>query len=178
MNYGAGNYTSFSNINATKDGNCILVGCIKKEENTKEYMLKVDNEGEMIWEREYSWLDRTTFAENIIEIENAYLVCGGVYNQDDSYYDILLLKTDNYGNVLTVNPSVEEKGALFYPNPAEDKIIYDYPLEGEITLYNNNGCIIFCQKNPAEKSIDVSGLRNGIYIIEYTDKNGVKYSEK
>ncbi len=56
-----------------------------------------------------------------------------------------------------------------YPNPAINNLTVNSVQNGEITIYASNGQVVkVVQKEVQERSIDVSNLNNGVYIVRFT----------
>ena len=69
------------------------------------------------------------------------------------------------------------EGIKVFPNPATSKLFVSSPTGSEISLYNVLGEKVKSLKaNEGISSIDVSGLLEGLYIIQV--KNGIKVSSK
>jgi len=79
--------------------------------------------------------------------------------------------TDIYGasasddTVLSLS-DFEDIGLQIYPNPVESIVVIDYKNAIEVEVCNQLGQSIFKTKN---KSIDVSNLNNGVYLLLITD---------
>lgn len=65
----------------------------------------------------------------------------------------------------------------FYPNPASDQIQFESTFViKEHKIYDVSGKLILRENsttNDYQKSVDVSGLNSGVYLIEVTTENGV-----
>lgn len=76
---------------------------IIKNSNVKDYeacLLKTDELGNMLWLKEFGNED-TDFAYSVQQTtDEGFIFCGGLSKQD-SDRDVLLVKTDNNGNVKT-----------------------------------------------------------------------------
>lgn len=58
-----------------------------------------------------------------------------------------------------------------YPNPAgnEIQLTSDEPLTGEVKLYTPTGKCVLSKKLPGYKTINLSSLPNGCYVLKYID---------
>jgi len=69
----------------------------------------------------------------------------------------------------------KEKSTIIYPNPARD--IMNISLEKnalikEVTIFNQTGQKVF-EGRPQNNTIDVSGLKRGIYFVKVNRDNGI-----
>lgn len=63
------------------------------------WLLKIDKEGNEIWNKTYGWKE-DDFASKVIKgKDGGYLIVGGTATSPSPYTDILLVKTDENGNV-------------------------------------------------------------------------------
>ena len=53
-----------------------------------------------------------------------------------------------------------------YPNPSSDKVIIETNRNATITLSDITGKIIFKEKSAGKKELDISDLKNGLYLIK------------
>lgn len=77
----------------------------------------------------------------------------------------------------SVSTKEQRLSTTVYPNPASDYIHISTELDEHITnkIYNINGQLIMTS---TEKDINVSSLRNGIYMLVSTTKTGATSSQK
>lgn len=67
---------------------------------------------------------------------------------------------------------------LFYPNPAQNKINFDFPNPiKELQIFNMNGQLVQYHAKPT-KVLDLSALKNGMYFIHAINIQGKIYTEK
>lgn len=90
------------------------------------------------------------------------------------------------GSVGINDPLVQEPLLHPYPNPAKDKVNLQYKLEGStysLKILNREGKTVYNKDGKASSSgiftqtVDVSGLPNGIYLIQLTTGKNV-YTKK
>ncbi len=84
-----------------------------------------------------------------------------------------LVEFEDSGCAVSVNDPIN-KVIEFYPNPAKDRIYssVDLSLFDELYIYNNNGKLINNYKLTNNKSIDISNLDCGIYVIRLRHNDG------
>lgn len=80
---------------------------------------------------------------------------------------------------LAVSDLTKDNATILYPNPVKDIINIQSKDGGELNylIYNTAGQIASKGKS-SEKKINAQNLASGNYIIELTDKNGVKTTQK
>lgn len=79
-------------------------------------------------------------------------------------------------DLITSAKGVSAKAASItcYPNPVKDTLFFENELNGELQIYTMNGVLVDQQVGNKLKSIDVSKLKSGDYIIEMTTEKGEK----
>lgn len=86
-------------------------------------------------------------------------------------------KSYYYYNGINVFQSVAQpdlKNIVVFPNPAVDRIsiVQQTPSEIKIHLFNSNGKLLLSERfSEYAKSIDISGFKNGLYIVQL-ESNG------
>jgi len=70
----------------------------------------------------------------------------------------------------------EKSPMVVFPNPGKDKVTIEGIEPAEIQLYNLQGQLV--RTFPDTNEIDVSGLPEGIYLLQITDKAGLTHSTK
>lgn len=81
--------------------------------------------------------------------------------------------------VLAVD-AFEEQKFVIYPNPVKDKITIESALNfaiSSISVYNTLGQLVMVVPRPISKTIDVSGLKAGNYILKVTSENNTTASK-
>ena len=79
---------------------------------------------------------------------------------------------------LSVNNITKESGAVLYPNPVKD--VLNIRTEAKVKSYritNTSGQVVL-SKTTDEKSINLSGLSKGLYIVDITFENAKPLSAK
>ena len=76
-----------------------------------------------------------------------------------------ILKSVGVTNVAAANTKIR-----VYPNPAHAIVYIDAPVSVNVSVNSVDGKELFSQNNA--KSIDISALANGVYMIKITDQNG------
>lgn len=94
-----------------------------------------------------------------------------------SFYRLLQADPDNkseYSSVRSVTFNGWKK-TLIYPNPSKGTLFIKSPVVHNIELFDIQGKLI--KKYPSAKNrIDISYLRNGIYTLKLTGKDGTTYT--
>lgn len=121
-----------------------------------KYLTSINGNGTKNTASDYNYVD-----EEIIETITYYRLKQIDYNGDFSYSSI--------ENVVPLN----SESSMFYPNPANDEIIINVPIEIEINyqIIDQLGRIILRGKKPSEtKNISIKELDAGIYVL-YINNN-------
>ena len=84
----------------TNDSGYILTGTIfsDQENASLAFLLKLDNGGYEEWNRTYSVLGNASGSSVQQTSDNGYIITGSTYDNFEESVDVLLLKTDIYGN--------------------------------------------------------------------------------
>jgi hypothetical protein len=90
-------------IEQTNDGGYIIVGSTNKDHEAKRkdiYLMKTDNPGNVSWEKTYGAGNDDTGTSVKQTPDNGYIITGyTIKSETGSFSDVILLKTDEYGNV-------------------------------------------------------------------------------
>lgn len=185
-------------IKENPDGSFISVGGGKKENGQDEGILvKLDSQGEMLWHRRYQQALEPFYLNYLYDVVRAPdggYVAGGTCLPVPQGTQIWLLKVDSMGCLVPgcdtlVNVFELEKnlfGFQLYPNPASDVLnIYFESLsphpDGTFTVYNLQGQAVHsfhATSSGITYILQVTDLPQGMYVLEYTDGEGVKMSKK
>lgn len=75
----------------------------------------------------------------------------------------------------------EKLEATIYPNPAKDNVNINFGkiTQGELTMYNANGQLVFTKKlNDSFVTIPLNDLSQGMYMLQIKDNNGAVITRK
>ena len=87
----------FTCVRLTTDGNYIVSGYTRWNYDYDGYIAKIDQEGNMLWSREYDLESLSELFTGIIETDtDEYVVCGYIKNQSKAF----CLKINSFGNVV------------------------------------------------------------------------------
>ncbi len=81
-------------------------------------------------------------------------------------------------NSLSKETSRQGEGISIFPTPAIDTLILSPSIQGSYAVYTMNGVRIISNNNTFIKTIDISTLSSGIYILEIISKSGSKTIQK
>jgi hypothetical protein len=100
-------------------------------------------------------------------------------NNDDLVGFSVELDSTDYPEIASVQ-SFKELGMSFYPNPATSviNVTIDNNAQGTLRVRSLEGRLVAESVLLASTAVDVSALTNGIYIIEFTSKEGRRASAK
>ncbi|MCI0449334.1 MAG: T9SS type A sorting domain-containing protein [Chlorobi bacterium] len=80
------------------DGNFVICGVDGSQSFDKGYLLKIDSNGNLIWQRTYPAFDDRSFVAIEVALDGGYILAGGVWEADTVKAN--LVKTDTAGNIL------------------------------------------------------------------------------
>ena len=98
---GGRDYEEAQAIAPTKDGNFVIIGNIIHHENDKSdiYLIKIDKDGNKIWEKTFGGDDDDDKAYAITPTEDGGFIVAGVTNSfENGGSDVYLIKIDEEGN--------------------------------------------------------------------------------
>tara|TARA_B100001109_G_C18864613_1_gene476288 strand:- start:8377 stop:9906 length:1530 start_codon:yes stop_codon:yes gene_type:complete len=128
--------------------------------------------------REYKhYIKGITFLDEVY-----YPISGGSSAIIFTYLDYYKVGSETYGNPNILSSleaeSIELEKALFYPNPAQNKININsaIPIK-ELQIFNINGQLVQQFKNPISE-IDLSSFKAGVYLLKAILIDGTVYQEK
>jgi len=80
--------------------------------------------------------------------------------------------TFTYSEIITLknNKNLKNKDLFSYPNPAEQIIFFDYPIEGTIKIFTPEGQQIYFENCINCTSINIDKLKAGLYLISIDGK--------
>jgi hypothetical protein len=171
---------SFSQKIVTENDDCFLiVGSIRTSDRSDDFWLKKhDSNGQLLWKRYIGGNDDETLRDVIKTNDGGYLVIAESSSFND-YTSMYIIKIDslgqgNYTNQIEMIPNSNNELVIF-PNPANDIVCVEFLNNNtsfEIEIYDVCGRMVFnrsCFENT--NYIDVTDLKNGIYIINIKSKN-------
>lgn len=162
-------------------------------------LLKINQNGDSLWQRFYSHLNTDGIDEDIqlndlaVCNDGGFLLGGFYHIHSYIYTDCWLVKTDSLGfapAAFTVGIESEELiitnyELRIYPNPTSDNInlsMQESPKEElQLELYNISGQLVLEKRLPAfdkEHRINIQHLQLGIYLVKLVSENQVVYSSK
>ena len=127
-----------------------------------------------IWTKKADFGGASRRSANSFSIGNkAYIGLGTTGSTDKFYMDFW----EFYPSAITGIEDAALRNNFFYPNPASDFITLNTSLTGNIDLtvniYNVSGVLINSTTIlQNQQNINISGLTNGIYIVEINQKEG------
>ena len=163
------------------------------------YGYKTDNNNQLTWNTANE-LNTLSFIVQQSEDGRIYKSAGEVsaigkgnhsYNfiavntNNSTYYYRLIIKDKNggytYSNVICISGTLNNDKFTIFPNPAKDIITIEYNNIQQIKVVDNTGRTVLHKKLETVSSIfkmDVSGLSNGLYLMQVTNTNGETKTEK
>ncbi|MBS4058019.1 MAG: T9SS type A sorting domain-containing protein [Bacteroidales bacterium] len=157
-------------------------------------LLKVDNNGDSVWYRQYRLPGITDSDNHLYGVtaaqDGGFAAVGGIYGfyPDPLGQDIWVIKVDSMGCINFGDCWVGEKERplpqnptatlIVYPNPAKDKIQLGFgpgeqPLPKTLNLFDSFGRL---QRSihlaPGQCEADISGLSPGVYVGVVSDESG------
>ena len=176
-----GNHTGFRDIEITNNGQYIACG---NYSNKEAWIVKLDSDGVVIWDRKYVGLPDTFPTWNIltdIDIQPdggliAVGQCQRLINPDNLPPQVgWFLKLDSNGceieNCLLSSPLTPEGGTAMqiYPNPTNGRFQVKLPegMQGAVlSVYDVAGKVLLSQEAKEEQiHIDVSAFGKGLYFV-------------
>lgn len=172
---------------STEDGYTIVYGVNEPTGGSlqKGWMFKMDNDGEIIWNKTYlhpQFADRDHWIADIEILENGDVVCLGGISQGGEKSEIWLFKINGNGCFgvenceddliyTSTNDINYKEGDLIYPNPSSG--VFHLSNHEDLLSYkvvNLNGQIVTSNMITTNK-VDLSLLDSGLYILMTIDKN-------
>ncbi|MGB1207253.1 MAG: T9SS type A sorting domain-containing protein [Chitinophagales bacterium] len=167
------------------DGGCILVGDSNSFSATGDvdgYIIKIDGNGNTLWTKRYGESGTETLNSVQQTSDNGYAMAGYTNSIGAGDFDMLLLKTNSFGELVS-NTIINENlipttKCTIYPNPNDGIFSIKSELNiSKIALSNILGETIYLTTtNANEASFDLSQQSKGIYYYQIyaTDNNLLK----
>lgn len=78
------------------------------------------------------------------------------------------------GGTISTKAAVESKSLSVYPNPASSTISVDATVGATVSISDLSGTSVLVKTIDASKTVDVSGLAAGFYVVKVSSSTGVK----
>ncbi|WP_299256164.1 T9SS type A sorting domain-containing protein [uncultured Aquimarina sp.] len=151
-------------------------------------LVAVNNIGEIIFQNDRKWYLYSSEGEIIKILNNAGNTGSKAYYKNDKWFINIgnSLFSVNSDTALSVNDISEKINFSIYPNPSTNTINIQNGFSLDIekySIYDFSGRKVieysdFKNDNNQGFSIDISGLKNGIYFLTLLDKSKKRYSKK
>jgi len=116
--------------------------------------------------------------------DGGFIILGDIHIDDPPFYDLILIKTDESGNVSWVKPVYNAPKFSVYPNPADQYITIE-TLEkisnAIIEIFDLTGKCRLKTKSESSKNvvtISVDSLEPGEYLLKISTDNNVYWTKK
>lgn len=156
--------------------------------NDAGWLVRTDNSGDLVWQREYDRSQHIDFFYHVIETsDGGFLLSGQAVDTVEFSQDAWLLKVDSVGcpypNCIT---GVDEKERTVlvdvWPNPATDVLNIEKVGSSksiDISVFDLSGReILRFTHNDNRVALDVSSRTSGVYVLQGTDEEGRSFSMK
>lgn len=102
--YGGDGVDTFTGMERTSDGNFIITGNTEINGNIDAWIVKMDHDGNIMWETTYGNPDGEDGLWGVAEASDGGYICSGWYYQSElGEWDALMIKTDGNGDILWAN---------------------------------------------------------------------------
>jgi len=135
QNYTVSNQMGFASCLEAIDGGYIAGGTVRDPDTAKTEILKVDINGNTIWERRFKILNGGATITNILKLNKKYIIFG---NSNSIYFSILTL--EGYPKFIYIFNDIGREGLLSANVIDENKFVYTsqiFPQTGD-TMYVRN----------------------------------------
>lgn len=204
--YGIGNLEDeFNSIIQLSDSSLICIGNTRNNvPNSNGWIIKLNQNGNKIWERLYVNSTHTTKDDYFYDIklthDDGFIMCGQTSDTATAFQDAWMVKTDCLGcdstlcyfpDSVCIDTTVGISGLLsdsensfnIYPNPNNGTFNLSYSLknDGELLFFDLLGRKLYAFKLfKEEKLFNLKELllSNGVYIYNITSANKIERSDK
>lgn len=84
---------------------------------------------------------------------------------------------DTYCNNVGIEDFNLSQTKLF-PNPFNKTLIIQNPIQTDLQIYNSQGSLVFSKRISSEENLDLSHLKQGIYLFTISSNGKILYTEK
>ena len=157
----------------------------------------LDSAGNLLWSRDYNYhgLGTNEYVKDlIVTSDGGFAMTGFILNAPGGTgNDVFVLKTDSMGLITSLNSGFREvtPDMRVYPNPTKDVVNVPY-VDGleRVEVYDLSGSRydflssrvfqpqVGKYREVDKKSLDLTNLENGIYILKLTLTNGEVFTKK
>jgi hypothetical protein len=183
FSYGGAGFEYVYKIIVDSNYDLVLCGVSSSDvERPSFYAFKINQEGELLWERKLS-ADASIYAYDLIESTKGTLLFTGKYAKSKDDAQVFLVELDKNGEPISQQSNITDSGIKIFPNPTNDRLVINMGSKAikEINIYDVSGKFISKTQNDPKNSIlvfDLSEFSNGMYILDLVDENNIHYKEK
>lgn len=146
-------------------------------------LTKTDENGSLIWSRQLCSAVYIAGVSVKQTYDGGFIILGYIQENDTVSRDLLLIKTNSFGEVSWIKPVSIVSSFSVYPNPANEYITLEIPVQSinfTIEIFDLSGkCLIQTKPVPGKKvtTIYIGSLESGAYLVKVSDGNNM-YSAK
>ncbi len=174
------------------DNGIVCIGITTNdEESNAGYILKTDDDGNLLWQRRYNHGPGVDYFIDFIETQDHHLLISGAADDGSCCggQNAWLVKLDSMGclepgcwEVGIEDAKANELGVKVFPNPASEWLNFKLPgNSGEIRLevFSISGKRVMNTTLFAPlEAVQVSHLPAGLYLLKLTNKNGTSSAQR
>jgi|GEM_PF-7061254 len=178
---------SYYSVTTCNVGDYIACGRTGDNLSWMEHILltKTSQDGSLIWSK--NLCSDTMHIEGVCVKETydgGFIILGDIHIDYPPFYDLILIKTDESGNVSWVKPVYNAPMFSVYPNPADKYITIETrktTRDATIEVFDLTGKCRLKTKSESSKNvvtISVDSLEPGEYLLKISTDNNVYWTKK
>ncbi|SFB79707.1 T9SS type A sorting domain-containing protein [Kaistella jeonii] len=185
--FGGSDYDNAASVQQTTDGGYIVAGYSSSNDGdvignhgaTDSWILKLDGSGNIAWQKSLGGSGDDGGVSIQQSIDGGYIIAGGSTSSNGDvtvnhgYYDYWIVKLSAEG---LATQEADFTKINIYPNPIKDILNFSEEVSN-VKITDVSGTMVK-QISAKGKSIDVSALTKGVYIISATTRAGETVNRK
>ncbi|RKX69691.1 hypothetical protein DRP53_07370 [candidate division WOR-3 bacterium] len=138
------------------------------------YLLKVDRDGNLIWEKTYGFADEDRGYEVHLTPDHGFIIVGATRGEHGNDWQVYLLKVDSLGNIGVSESPGYDLPIRIYPNPSSGWLFIDGDGVSSVTLFDVSGREL--RRLSVGRRVKLN-LPAGIYFLRIETKAGPSHEK-
>jgi hypothetical protein len=148
-------------------------------------VVAINGQGNLLWNKNFGGTDCDDAYDLLLRPDGSFVVAGGTcsWNGDVSGHhggsDFWMLQAK--ASTVGLNQPAEVAALNLFPNPAADLVYLqtgENVFELQVTVFNALGQVVHKETMGKDEGLDLSGMANGMYLVQAVDPSGRQYLGK
>jgi hypothetical protein len=190
---GGSNIEWFGDLEPTPGGGYLMAGLTGSSNGDVSdlngvrdfWVVAINGQGNLLWNKNFGGTDCDDAYDLLLRPDGSFVVAGGTcsWNGDVSGHhggsDFWMLQAK--ASTVGLNQPAEVAALNLFPNPAADLVYLqtgENVFELQVTVFNALGQVVHKETMGKDEGLDLSGMANGMYLVQAVDPSGRQYLGK